>query len=201
MLERLYPYRWWILGFAVLAAATGGSAYLLQELKQGDPRWGKKLLGQSDKTTIARAGCLLTAMTMAHNLLYRAQMTPDVANDLILKEGGFSGANMIFAPAARALRLAFDPKRGNLVSGSPAILAEHAADALRRGGIAIIHVTYDDDAAGDHFIVATKLLPDGSFEVYDPGPGRFNLNPQLQGKTPRGVFYYPVKVTQFFRAA
>jgi hypothetical protein len=200
MFERLYPYRWWILGFAVLAAAGGGTVYVLQELKQGDPRWGKKLLGQSNKTTIAAAGCLLTSMTLAHNLLHHDNMTPDVANDLILAAGGYSGANMITAPAARALRLAFDPQRGTLVGGAPAALAAFAADALRRGGVAIVHVTYDEDPEGDHFIVATKLLSDGSFEVFDPGPGRFNLNPQLQGPTPRNKFYYPVKVTQLFRA-
>lgn len=199
MLEKLRTYRWWLLGLAVLAVVGGGvAAYTLTPMRQGDPRWGKKLLGQSSKTTLAGAGCLLTAMTMGHNLLWKNNMTPDVANDLVLAQGGFQGANMVFAGAARALGMKFDPKT-RVVAGTPAVIAAHCAEGLRRGGIGILHVTYDEDPAGDHFILVTRQLPDGRFEVFDPGPGIFTLDANLQGVTPRKVFYTPVSCSQFFR--
>lgn len=200
MLEKLRPYRWWLLGLAVLLAAGGTAAavYLLAPLKQGDSRWGRKLLGQSSKTTIAGAGCLLTTMTMGHNLLWKNNLTPDVANDLILAQGGFSGANMVYAGAARALGLTFDDRK-RVVTANPAAMAAHCADTLRRGGFCSLHVTYDEDPEGDHFILVTRQLPDGRFEVYDPGPGIFTLDPLLQGRTPRGVFYTPVACSAFFR--
>lgn len=199
MLERLRPYRWWLLGLAVIVVAGGGAAaYALTAMKQGDPRWGKKLLGGSSKTTIAAAGCLLTSMTMGHNLLWKNNLTPDVANDLIMAQGGFSGANMVYDGAARALGMKFDPKT-RVVTGPPAAIAAHCAEGLRKGGIGILHVTYDEDPEGDHFILVTRQLPDGRFEVFDPGPGIFTLDPLLQGPTPRNKFYYPVACSQFFR--
>lgn len=199
MLEKLRPYRWWLLGLAVIAVVGGGvAAYTLTVMKQGDPRWGKKLLGQSSKTTLAGAGCLLTSMTMGHNLLWKNNMTPDVANDLVLAQGGFKGAIMVYAGAARALGMTFDPKT-LLVKGAPAAIAAHCAEGLRKGGIGILHVTYDEDAAGDHFILVTRRLPDGRFEVFDPSAGIFTLDANLQGVTPRKAFYTPVSCLQFFR--
>ena len=49
MLEKLRPYRWWILGLALLAVTGGGAAVAFASLKQADPRWSKKLLGKGGR--------------------------------------------------------------------------------------------------------------------------------------------------------
>ena len=49
---------------------------MLIRISQCDPRWGSKKIGKS-KTTVCKAGCLLTALTMAvHKIIPDSKLTP-----------------------------------------------------------------------------------------------------------------------------
>ena len=198
MLEKLRPYRWWILGLALLAVTGGGAAVAFASLKQGDPRWSKKQLGKGNKT-IGSAGCLLTSLTMAHNVFYKAGLTPDGANDRVI--GAFDGSNLIQPTAAKALGMV-TPGVTKLTGVDFATLARAATDTLSKGGLVIAHVTYDEDVAGDHFVLITKRLADGGFEALDPSKGKISFDPLLHGKGTGNVGkYVTVAVRPYFRVA
>ena len=196
MLEKLRPYRWWILGLALLAVTGGGAAIAFASLRQGDPRWSKKLLGKSGLKTIGSSGCLLTAMTMAHNAFYKAGLTPDVVNDRVIN--AFQGPDLIQPLAAQTLGM-FTPGVTKLTGADYATLAKVAADTLAKGGLAMAHVTYNGDLKGDHFILVTQRSG-GGFSALDPAGGKISLDPLLQGKGGLGN-YVTVAVRPYFRVA
>jgi hypothetical protein len=190
-----------MFAFAAAVLLLGGGTVAFTLLRQTDPRWKDKLLGFSKSATIGGQGCLLTAMTMMHNAAYGSGLTPAAANNLIVQAKGFlaGSADIIHSTAAKALRFITDEKKV-LKGASHSSLAAFAAAALAQKGFAIVHVTHDADAAGDHFIVVTKKLPNG-FEALDPGfgTGKVTLDNLLQGKS-GSKFFQPVGVRQYFRA-
>jgi hypothetical protein len=202
--------RWHLYALAAAVAVVvlgGGGVLAFVRLRQGDPRWGGKLLGQSDKTTIAGAGCLLTTLTMARNAFYGSTMTPDVANDLILQRGGFSGPNLLSGTGkpAEALGMVTPPNALLREQSSFAALGQLAGEILDRGGIPVIHVTYDGDFVGDHFLLVSKRLAGGNFEAVDPGgrqgtAGVLTLDSTLKGKGVNGVStYVTVAVRAYYK--
>ena len=196
MIEKLRPYRWWILAIALLAVAGGGATIAFASIRQSDPRWSKKLLGKSRIKTIGGKGCLLTAMTMAHNAFYKAGLTPDIVNDRVIN--AFEGPDLIQPIAAQTLGM-FTPGVTKLTGVDYATLAKVAADTLAKGGLAMAHVTYNDDLEGDHFVLITQRTG-GGFSALDPAGGKISLDPLLQGKGALGN-YVTVSVRPYFRVA
>jgi hypothetical protein len=58
-------------------------------LKQGDKRWGSKLVGFG-KETFAKVGCTVTALTCMINYLSGSNYTPDQVNDRLKEFNAFS---------------------------------------------------------------------------------------------------------------
>jgi hypothetical protein len=191
-------WHWFVLAAAVLLLTGGGVAFALQ--RQSDPRWAKKLLGQSTTRTIGSSGCLLVVLTMAHNLFFKAGLLPDQANDRILAAGGFIGPNIKQDVAATALRMR-TPGVTKLSELRFTALAQAASAALSAGGVVVVHVTYDDDMTGNHFILVTKKQADGGFEAFDPGfgTGQVSLDSILHGRSGTKRFV-PVSVRPYFAA-
>jgi len=148
-------------------------------LRQNDPRWGSKPLGNG-ALTIGRAGCLLTCMTMAANFLRSTALTPDVVNEMCATGGAFSGSFLIVEKAAEILSLhAPDSMRLRSKIGDLEIPIKIRA-VLATRGIAIVHVDHDSalprggDHQGDHFVLTLRrvTVPTGPahFECADPAP-------------------------------
>lgn len=191
--------RWQAVALVAVLALLGGGAVAFRRLRQADPRWGSKLLGQSTSTTIARAGCLLTTLTMAHNAFYKASLTPDAANERILRAGGFQGPNLLQGSnkPAQALGMVTPPEAKKLKGVDYAALAQTVTEVLSRGGIPVIHVTHDGDLTGDHFLMITKRNPDGSFTAVDPAGAAdvIALNANLQNTR-----YVTLSVRAYYKA-
>ncbi len=129
---------------------------------QGDARWGGHTLGLGS-SNMARAGCLVTSLTLAAHWLGvkdPADFTPGDANELLKKhQNCWSGSNLVMALAAKHLGLSAPAdKRIRGKFGDPA-LQKLLVDTLNDGDCAIIHVSTDGDPAdgGEHFILAYQL--------------------------------------------
>lgn len=192
-------WHWFALGVAVLLLA-GGGAVAFAMLRQGDPRWAKKLLGTSTSKTIGTSGCLLTTLTMIHNGFYKTGLTPDKANDMIVAANGFDGPNLKQDIAARVLRLR-TPGVTRLDNLNYTKLSKLASDTIAAGGVAVVHVAHDGDLTGDHFVFVNKKNPNGSFDGIDPGygTGKLVLDPTLHGTSGTKNFA-PVSVRPYFKA-
>ena len=200
--------KWLIIGGAVLAV-VGGAALGMKVgtiYWQGDPRWGKRFLGNSS-TTIGRAGCLLTTLVMASNTLLGDDLTPDAGNVLVTDAGGFSGANLILEKAAAAFGLRA-PDKDRIRKGSVVQMRAKIDDALRRGGFAIVHVDKDDNdvtKTGDHFVLIHSKSANGVYAAADSAPGKDTMidaatltGTAMWDKTPK--HYTIVGVAPVFKA-
>jgi len=76
---------------------------MLKKYSQKDPRWKNILVGFGAKT-IGQAGCYLCSPSMI------AEIPPDKANELLKKNGGYSGNLIKSAEAAEALGLEYGGK-------------------------------------------------------------------------------------------
>lgn len=141
---------------------------------QGDARWRHDSLGLGD-STMAKAGCLVTALTLgAHWLGVKTpDFTPGDANKLLKKHAAcWSGSNLIMQLAAKHLGLLCPAdKRLKARFGDPG-LAKLLEETLEAGDAAVIHVSTDGDPAdgGEHFLLAYKLEA-GEVFCADPALG------------------------------
>lgn len=155
-------------------------------LYQADSRWSQLRLGDGP-STIGKAGCLLTCLTMAARILgTRPALIPPHANKAFQDAAVYDGDRLRVHDAAPVLGL-LAPLSERVVGqpGDP-----HLKDALRdafgQDGLAILHVDYDGtkpggDVSGDHFILAAGWNP-STVLCNDPAVGRMSLSwPLLEG--------------------
>ena len=160
------------IGYDVIAADV---------LRQGDPRWSKRTLGNSATVTIASAGCVITSVAMACRVLgVRAGATPlDVMARGIQRPGVWAkGAAGCVVPelvrAQSGLEVGEDlPGAGAAAPTQP--LRKLILEALDKGGVALVCVDTDRDAGGDvtgeHWCLATEADGD-TLWLADPATGK-----------------------------
>lgn len=125
----------------------------MRVLWQGDPRWGKALLGDGT-STIGKAGCVLTSLVeAARRIGGRPDMSIPMLNELATNAGVFSGSELVVAEAAQLVGLDAGP-RIDAAPGDQRLRAaiEHALS--RPDGGAIVRVDHNGDGKGDHTIFA-----------------------------------------------
>ncbi len=150
-------------------------------------------IGKSKKGNIYSYGCTLTALTMAATAIGSANehwpdkleprdLTPLQANDILVKQGAFSGTsvNMFVDKGAKALGMRLE-QYGHGTSLDDKSLSK-VISHLGKGYPVLAHVDYKDridketgdtvsHPAGDHWILLVKHNADGSFTALDPAGG------------------------------
>lgn len=144
---------------------------MMTPLYQADSRWKATVLGHGP-STIGRAGCLLTCLTIcARELGWRPALLPTHTNEMLLKADAFIADGIVIDKAAPAIGLSTRPA----LAGPPHIMADELARILDASQLAILHVDHDadrgGDVEGDHFIVATALVGD-RVQCLDPAVGK-----------------------------
>jgi hypothetical protein len=132
-------------------------------------------------SSIRRAGCYLTAMTMASTRITgNMSLNPSVANDLVRRGGGFSGSSLVVDNAARSLGMRV------LSRGAPSM--SRLDQSLDAGRPVVAGVDYKAGSSSarsnaDHFITITGRNADGSYSAIDPAGGRaITLHPTGDGR-------------------
>lgn len=150
-------------------ASFGSTAPVIERLSMRDARWRGKKLGQSNYT-IGNMGCALTCAAMV------AGTTPDSMNDLLVQNGGFSGACLKWEavpPLYPQLEYAGPADRSR---DGPLVWMRVAADLQRiRSELAIapsiMEVDFRPGGAFDmHFVLALALEGD-DVRIIDPWDG------------------------------
>lgn len=154
------------LGYALFFGGLSVRRYLLQ-----NGPWGGRLLGNSSSLTIGSAGCMLTSLTMAANLLTGTDWDPPDAQEIILAGGGFSGGLLKLPTAASTLGLSAPEKERIHPHASVDALRARIDDALAKGGVAMVNVDKAYTGTGEHFILVTKKTMKG-YAGADPATGK-----------------------------
>lgn len=167
---------------------------------QGDKPWGPVLLGNSNKTNISQAGCLLTSLTMATNFFNKTSYIPSRTNTICQNAQVFDGANLLTAQAATTLNMT----TSTVIKNSISAMKDAVDLTLNNGGLAILHVEFNpqNGNTGDHFILIHSRK-DGVYIASDPAYGTYvNLLANLSGDTTDShshvKLYKPISVTPIF---
>lgn len=155
--------------------------------RQGDPRWGRRELGANPSTTIASAGCAMTAMAMAISKVGNVTYTPLQLDTYLDVSGGYEGNAIRWDVAARMVGFysakvpwSLDLVRAELAAGRPVVVG----------------VDYKPGSTGgkdgtDHWIVITATKEGGSFSANDPATGQvIHLEARQDGKLVGGPLGY-----------
>ncbi len=199
--------RWTLIGLGVFAVLGGGGLLAGKRIKQffwqGSAPWGSLLLGFGN-SSIASAGCLLTAMTMAGNALAGSDFTPDETNEIVKAGNGFTGSELIIPTAADVLGMRAGT-RTPVNSSSVGQMVGAIDQALSNNGLAIIHVAKNlVTNTGEHFIICHSKTSQG-YACADPATGADTfLSPSSLTGTANwngsSVSYKAVDVAQVFSA-
>ena len=190
-----------IAGAVVVVTGTYTALISVKPFFQGDKRWGGDPLGKGT-LTISRAGCLLTSLTRAVNSLLGQSLTPGDVNKILQgrdnawapASSGMNRSNMVLDNAVPAVGLRIVERLRNSfhkVSDIKRVVDQ----ALQAGNVAIVHMTKDGDASGDHFVLVNGHNAQG-YVITDPSYGKaLQLDHNLSGKVgSKGVMYQPVGV-------
>jgi len=151
--------------------------------RQGDPRWARRQLGESTSTTIAAAGCAMTAMAMALSKVAGAVYTPLQLDTYLDASEGYEGNAVRWDVAARMV--------GYHAAKAPWSIEAVAAE-LAEGRPVVVGVDYKPGSKGgkdgtDHWIVVTSVTEDGVFSANDPATGQaIHLTASKDGKLAGG---------------
>ena len=137
--------------------------------RQGDPEWGNRILGHN--TTIARAGCAMTATAMAMSKITGKLITPKQLDAYLDTHGGYAGDGLYWDKAAQMQ---------GLHMGSPAWSLSTIDKQLAAGRPVVVGVDYHAGSAGgangtDHYITLTGHKTVNGKDVYtanDPATGK-----------------------------
>jgi len=145
-------------------------------LYQNDRRWSSLMLG-AGPSTIGRAGCVLTSLTMAaRELGVRPDLLPPHANVACTLSNAFVGDELVVPQAALALGLLADEAVHGL-PGDPTLATELLQRLMR--GMAILRIDIDLNGTGDHSILAVSRNQDGTINCLCPAVGRVALGADL----------------------
>lgn len=196
---------WLILGrkgdVSSSVSITSGKDFFL--LAQGDPRWGTMTVGTSTRT-MADVGCFFTTLVAARNMLRGESMLPPEAMNILKPKGGFSGA-ALFLPAAAQLLGVSAPESERIradVKASIPTLKSKIDDILRRNGLAIINVGYNDRTPR-HFVLCNRKSAAGyeCMDVAGPTAKLLTLDAStLSGQRTATKRYIGVAVAGVFRS-
>lgn len=138
--------------------------------------WSGVSLGNSGgANTIGAAGCVETSITMAFNSYNPdSQITPDVANDIIRKNGGFAtgSADMFIEKGANALGMDM-PASMHLVAPQPlSAILPVANKVIADGAMALLRVFHGKNPVGGDHTVLLYGGGGGSYLAADPALAR-----------------------------
>ncbi|MBL8917994.1 MAG: LysM peptidoglycan-binding domain-containing protein [Myxococcaceae bacterium] len=138
--------------------------------RQGDPEWGSRALGTG--SSVARAGCAMTATAMALSRISGQTITPGQLDQYLDRNGGYSGNGLNWDVAARA---------AGLTANRPAWSLDTINRNLDQGRPVVVGVDYKAGSRGgangtDHWVTITRRERDAQGNsVYvgvDPANGR-----------------------------
>jgi hypothetical protein len=148
---------------------------------------------------------MMTSFAMASTMITgNTNMNPALANDLIKRNGGFSGAALSTGPAANALGMKVTGRIGTHNTSSSHMQKQLDA-SITAGRPVVIGVDYRAGSNGtsngtgvDHWCTVTGKNADGSYTAIDPAGGKpFTLRPGpdglLAGTSPYGNKHYVCK--------
>lgn len=155
-------------------------------LRQGDPKWGRTLLG-SGTSTIHGAGCTMVSLTMAATYLGSptkhwpkdlkpSQLTPLHTNNILKQAGVFAknSSSMFVSGAATALGMENKEYGRDLksVNASKQSTFMTLIDEALVKGLVLAHVNYKGGWSGDHWILITGKHTGGHYTGIDPTYGK-----------------------------
>lgn len=146
--------------------------------RQGDPRWGRRQLGPTSDTTIAAAGCAMTAMAMALSKVAGSTYTPLQLDTYLDVSEGYKGGAIVWDVAARI---------AGFRAGKVPWSRERVAAELADGRPVVVGVDYKPGSQGgkdgtDHWIVITATTDAELFSANDPATGEaILLKPREDG--------------------
>lgn len=125
---------------------------------QSDPRWRDVHLGGG--LTLGAKGCMVCALTSAHNAYHATPIDPAEAVARIKQAGGFVDGLCVSEIAGRALGL--ETSHADRVTGSDGGLRAKLRTTLESGGLALLHVDRDldlpdGDTRGKHWVLALRV--------------------------------------------
>jgi len=160
---------------------------------QGDPKWGKKILGKNK--TLQQAGCLVTCLSMIGAYkLNKANFTPGLLDAEIDAVNGYSGDSVIWDKVM--------PIIGCTYSGKKSFNDNIIKDYIECNKPVITRVDYgiDGDLQYNHFILIIGIIP-GNYVVHDPatrlGNGLAYLNTNILSGITRKGGYNPVFIDTY----
>lgn len=168
---------------------------------QGDARWGKVNLGNS-QTNIATAGCLVSSIAMSLSQRLGRDVRPDELNAVLTKHHCFVGDTAKLDPVAAGkaieaeygIPFAMDiaPRDSNLkylVTGRQ--IAQTVDEELAAGRQVIVNVDTDANGTPNHFVVVQRKEGD-DYIVLDPALGRaYRYGMDADGNLVAREPYYP----------
>lgn len=172
---------------SAVAGGGSGASVPVRGLIQNDARWGKVQLGFGT-SSIGGGGCLLTAMTMAFNSIRGAALIPPDVNEIAKNVRAFAAgsSNLVVETLAEALKLAVGKRVRNAPSDVGGMI-EAVQQGLRNKGLAILHVDYEGDNDGDHFVLVNGMTAGGGYTAVDPVNGKtITLSSALRGSSKWG---------------
>ncbi|MBK7865046.1 MAG: LysM peptidoglycan-binding domain-containing protein [Archangiaceae bacterium] len=142
---------------------SAGSENGVPFYRQGDARWGGRILG--DDSSIASAGCAMTATAMAISKISGKPINPGELDAYLDRHGGYDRDNLYWGVAAAS--------RG--LSASKATWSLSTIDSnLSAGKPVVIGVDYKNGVGTDHWITITnKETVNGRvrYAAHDPATG------------------------------
>jgi len=162
----------------------------LPYFSQKDSRWKNTKLGTSTVCTIGSDGCLLCDVTSICNY-YGKEVTPDVMNELMKKNGGFvSGALLVYGAVTDIypdIKIDWD----NFIDCStiPAPLDKIDKILFSKRPV-IVKVDYDTGTTkvDQHWVTIIGKTEDGAYNIYDPIDGSEQFFQSRYGDPVRYIF-------------
>ncbi len=194
-------------GLWAVSLFVGGGVIVskgVRGLIQNDKDWGPNQLGFG-KSTIGRGGCLITALTMAANAILGRALSPVDVNQIGRNVGAFAPNSSDVDPAAlaRALGMKITERIRNTPSDVAGMIRV-VDEALKAGGLAVVHVDHEGDQDGDHFVLVNGRTSSG-YTAVDPVSGKtIPLTSGLRGPSKWGGTtknYVPMGAFSLLRAA
>lgn len=173
---------------ALISTVVGGGVVVGRQVKgliQNNPAWGRLQLGKGS-STIGAGGCLLTAFTIIYNAFFGKNATPPELNAIGVSRGCFDGSLLKVEEFAEALGLIVIERIRNAPSDVGGMIAIIDEILVTYHGFAVLHVDYEGDTDGDHFIVITGKTATG-YTAVDPVNGAtIQLSKALRGASKWG---------------
>jgi len=159
---------------------------------QGDPKWGKKILGKNKN--IQQAGCLITCLSMLGSYLLNKKIDPGMVDTHIDSAKGYIGDSVIWNKTM--------PFLGCKYKGKTVFNHDTVKNHIEKNKPVITRVDYgiDGDLRYNHFVLIIGIIP-GDYIVHDPatrvGNGIAYINSNVLSGITRKGGYNPIFIDNY----